>query len=175
MRVITDITRKDLVKFNLRFIASSSATYKLFLFVVIAVFGFLCWSKGFPDTSLDWKATLIGSIVGGVIAVFFNFFTCIISILMMSKKSNGILGKHEYELTQEGLIEKTIANESINKWEGIESIKVAGSNILIQISGYLYHIFPLRFFNSEEEFDAFKKQADNLLEQAHNKVIKSDS
>jgi hypothetical protein len=174
MRVITDITRKDLVKFNLRFIASSRSTYKLFLFVVIGVFGYLCWSKGFPDSNLDWKATLIGSIAGGVIAVVFNFVTCIISILMMSKKSNGILGKHEYELTQEGLIEKTIANESINKWEGIESIKVAGSNILIQISGYLYHIFPLRFFNSQDDFDAFKKQADSLFDQAHNKPFKQD-
>jgi hypothetical protein len=175
MRVTTNIKRLDLIKFNLRFISSAPGTYKLFIFVVLAIFAYISWSKGLPDSWRDWKILLLGSFSGGIVAVILSSLTCILSILSMSKTSNGILGEHEYEISEHGLSEKTIANESINKWEGIESVKVAGTNILIQISGYLYHVFPLRCFESREEFNLFKEQSQIYLSKAHNKKINKDT
>ena len=76
-------------------------------------------------------------------------------ILTTSSKSNGILGEHEYEITSEGLLEKTKANEGLSKWSGIQEVRKAGSFILFRISGYLFHIIPKRSFESDEEFYEF--------------------
>ena len=169
MKVVTDITRIDLIKFNLSLIPRVKSTYISMLVVITFVFIFLSWTKGFPETSSDWLAISMGSIGGGIAAMLFGFAVSIISTAFMSTQSNGVLGKHEYHVTSDGLYEKTSANESLNKWEGIKSISRVGSYILFQISGYLYHVIPKNSFESPEKLEEFILFSKEQWGNVHNK------
>jgi len=136
--------------------------------IAALIFGFICWQKGIPQTPNNWKAIIFGSIGGGIAGMLFGTVFTMISILFMSTKSNGILGQHEYELTTEGLYEKTSANEGLSKWEGVTKIRTVGSYALFQISGYLFHIVPKRSFETEESFNSFVAYARNQWERVHN-------
>jgi hypothetical protein len=175
MKIATDITKLDLLKFNLRFIPTAPFTYKYFAIISTAIFAYITFSRGLPESPEKWGILIAGSFIGGFLATLVYFSWCIVSILFVSKTSNGILGKHEYEVTDEGLFEKTIANETLNRWEALGKITVAGPNLLLQVSGYLYHVFPKRCFESEAAFNNFKDLLLEKVSRAHNKALKSGS
>ena len=88
-------------------------------------------------------------------------------LYIMSSAKNGVLGEHSYTLLPEELIEKTSANESLNKWHGVVSVKLAGSYLLIQVAACLFHVIPKRSFDSSEQFEEFTSQAIAHWQQAH--------
>lgn len=90
-------------------------------------------------------------------------------ILLSSSKTNGIIGVHEYEISEEGLHEKTAANEGLSKWEGIQEVTIAGPYILFRISGYLFHIIPKRSFVSLDAFNDFFKKSTDEWRRVHKK------
>ncbi len=168
MKVITEINRLDLIRFNLVLLPKLKSTYITMAVIATLIFSLVCWQKGIPQTPNNWKAIVIGSIGGGVAGMLFGTVFTMISILFMSTKSNGILGQHEYELTTEGLYERTSANEGLSKWKGISKIRIVSSYVLFQISGYLFHIIPKRSFESEESFNDFVLYAKNQWGKVHN-------
>ena len=85
--------------------------------------------------------------------------------LTLGKKS-GVLGKHDYTLTDLGLREVTDANESVQKWSGIQDVIMLPHYVLIKINGYLFHIVPRRAFANEEQFLAFYEKARTLNDAA---------
>lgn len=121
MKVVTDIERLDLVKFNLSAVPRMSSTYKSIIFIALLVFAFLSWKKGFPSTSIEWLVSITASLIGGVTATIVSVVFSMLSILLMSTSNNGTLGVHEYSISAEGLYEKTEANEGLSKWEGVYS------------------------------------------------------
>ncbi|MBU0914071.1 MAG: YcxB family protein [Gammaproteobacteria bacterium] len=171
MRVTTDISRIDLLKFNLRFMVTSSYMYKYFSIVVTIVLAIVFWKAGLPDTQEKWMISIVGAFLSGLAATAIYFLFCIGSILLRSNTLNGILGVHEYELRDEGLFEKTTANETLNRWEGLGKVAIAGPYLLLQVSGFLYHIFPKRCFKTEEDFNSFKTALQNKVYEAQNKPL----
>lgn len=167
MEVTTDINRSDLIRFNLAILPRMRSTYVTILFIALLVFAFIAWDKGFPQSSNDWFAIIAGAVGGGIGGMVVGVVMTFIFILMSSSSSNGILGKHEYKVSSEGLYEVTSANEGLSKWEGIQDVKVVGSYILFRISGYLFHIIPERSFSTEESRQKFVSKALEYLENAH--------
>ena len=127
MKVTTNINRADLIRLNLYLIPRLKSTYISILIYTVLVFAFLVWMHGFPSDAKDWCSILFGSIGGGIGAIFVGTVFSLFSILLMSSKKNGILGEHEYELSTEGLFEKTDANEGLSKWSGIAEVKEIGN------------------------------------------------
>ena len=171
MRVTTNIGKIDLIRFNLAVIPRLRSTYVTILVIAIFVFGFVCWKNGFPQTQNSWIAIFAGSLAGGLFGMLFGVVFSILSILLMSSSTNGILGEHEYTLTPEGLHERTSANEGLSKWSGITKVKVAGSYLLFQISGYLFHVVPARSFESKENFKEFVSSSMEHWQNAHNNRV----
>ena len=161
MKVNTDIRRLDLVYFNILLLPGVRSTYTTTGTFTIAIFAFLLWNNGAPDTAHHWLAMAVASFGGGIVAMAAATLASIVFILTTSSKRNGILGKHEYEITAEGLVEKTRANESLNRWSGIQEIRKVGSFLLFRISGYLYHVIPARSFDNEKAFREFIEKAKN--------------
>lgn len=118
MRVTVNIKKMDLVRFNLAILPISRSTYVTLLVTAILVFAYICWRHGVPQSSRNWIAALVGSLAGGFSGLLLGVFFSIISIFNMSTSENGILGEHEYTLTDEGLHEKTSANVGVRKWKG---------------------------------------------------------
>ena len=171
MRVTVNIRKMDLVRFNLAVLPKLRSTYVTILVIAVFVFVFICWKNGLPQAQKAWIAIIIGSFSGGLFGMLFGVVFSMISILLMSSTKNGILGQHEYTLTEEGLHEKTSANEGLSKWAGITKVKVAGSYLLFQISGYLFHIVPLRSFETKEISNEFVSLSMEYWQSAHNKRV----
>jgi hypothetical protein len=145
--------------------------YKYFFIIVAIVLAIVFWETGIPNTEKKWFISISGAFLTGLAVVGIYSVFCIGSILLRSNTSNGILGVHEYELRDEGLFEKTAANETLNRWEGLGKVSVSGPFLLLQVSGFLYHIFPKKCFKTEEDFNSFKTALQNKVYQAHNKPL----
>lgn len=171
MRVTTNIRKMDLIRFNLAILPKLRSTYVTILVIALFMFGFICWGNGLPQTQSKWIVIFISSIGGGLFGTLFGIVFSMISILLMSSSKNGILGEHEYTLTPEGLHEKTAVNEGLSKWSGIIKVRVVGSYLLFQISGYLFHIVPTRSFSSKESFNKFVLASMEHWQNAHNKHV----
>ena len=170
MEVTTDIKRNDLIRFNLAILPRMRSTYVTILSIAILVFAFIAWNKGFPQSNNDWFVIIAAAIGGGVGGMFAGVLISFIFILFSSSSSNGILGKHEYKLSSEGLYEVTSANEGLSKWGGIQEVKVVGPYILFRISGFLFHIIPKRSFSTTEDMHSFVTEALEHWKNAHNKA-----
>lgn len=171
MRVTTNISKMDLIRFNLAIFPRLRSTYVTIIVIALLAFGFICWKSGIPQTTNNWVAALLGSLGGGIFGMLFGIVFSIISIVLMSSSKNGILGEHEYTLSPEGLHEKTSANEGLSKWSGITKVKTAGPYLLFQISGYLFHIVPARSFESKESFKKYVSSSMEHWQNAHNNRV----
>lgn len=169
MKVTTEIKKTDLILFNLGVFPKLESTYKSMLVLGGLIFVIIFIIKGFPQTTNDWMAIIIASIGGGIGGIIFGLIFSLISILFLSSEKDGTLGKHEYQVTTEGLHEKTSANEGINKWEGIMKIRTTNSYILFQISSCLFHVVPKRSFTSKESYEQFINFSKKQWAVAHNK------
>ena len=167
MKVTTNINKSDLIRFNLAILPKLRSTYMSILVIALFVFGFLCWKNGFPQCQNNWIAILLGSVGGGFFGMLSGVIYSTISILLMSPQNNGIFGEHEYTLTPEGLHERTSENEGLNRWSGIIKVKVVGSFLLFQISGYLFHIVPVRSFDSQDSFNEFLSSSMKYWKNSH--------
>jgi len=161
MKVITEISRGDLVRFNLAILPRLKSTYFTMLFIAALAFMWIASDKGMPNTTIDWLGIIIGSVVGGIAGMLAGTLVSFVFILFSSSKTNGTLGHHEYEIGAEGLFEKTPVNESLSKWAGIHEIRVVGPYLVFRISSFLFHIIPKRSFATEQEFVAFIDAARN--------------
>ena len=159
MKVNAKLQLWDLTLFNLFLTPKLRSTYVVFFLLTIIVSVFVVRRHGLPDNALDWIKVGIASVGGafGGIIVFLLFG--LVLVLFSSAKAKGILGEHQYELTKDGFVEKTKVNESINRWNGIQSIRVVGPYLCVQISNHLYHLIPQRSFQSTEEFTDFVETA----------------
>ena len=169
MRVTTEITKLDLIRFNFALLPRHRSTYISILGLSLFIFAFLCWLKGFPQSPNNWYALIAGSIGGSILGFLIGIIFTISNILLTSGTKNGILGEHEYTLATEGLHESTSANEGLSKWEGIVKVVVLGQYLLFQISGHLFHIIPASSFASPQEFDDYVAKSMELWSNAHNK------
>jgi hypothetical protein len=165
MKITTTLNRKDLVFFNFLLTPRLRSTYVTIAVVALGLTCYSVWTEGLPVTIGDWATTLIPSLAGGVGAILGGLICSLIFILLSASKLNGTLGEHQYEITREGLVEKTSANETLNRWSGIQEIGVIGPYLLFKISGYLYHMIPRRSFENRETFLAFEKEARSLWKQ----------
>ncbi|MCQ4318631.1 YcxB family protein [Stutzerimonas zhaodongensis] len=168
MKVTTNIGKLDLIKFNLSVLPKMRSTYITILVIASLTFIYITWSKGLPENSRELVIHLVSSAIGGLLGMFFGIVFNMTTILLMSSAKNGVLGEHTYTLLPEGLIETTSANESLNKWHGVVSVKPAGSYLLIQVAACLFHVIPKRSFDSSEQFEEFTSQAIAHWQQAHN-------
>ena len=172
MKVTTNIKKSDLIFFNLYLLPKLKSTYLSLVIYVALIFAFLLWLHGIPKDARDWSVLIFGSICGGFVGQIIGIIFTLFSILLMSKEKNGILGVHIYEISPEGLFEKTIANEGLSKWSGIVEIKEAGNYLLFGISSYLFHIVPKRSFPKNEEYEKFVSFSKHEWAKAHNQVGK---
>lgn len=166
MKVVTNIRRRDLVHFNLVLLPRLRSTYVTIAAIAFAVVLFILWKNGLEETVRNWRIVAMSSLAGGIAGMLIGLAISLVFIVFTSTKSNGILGFHEYEVTPDGLLEKTEANEGLSKWAGIQEVRKAGPFLLFKISGYLFHIVPKRSFGSEEEFQEFFELARNKWQAA---------
>lgn len=68
-----------------------------------------------------------------------------------SSRLSGVLGRHTFTFTQEGLHEETEANSSLLKWSSLDRPTLIMSYGLVRASGSHWYGFPRRCFSSNDE------------------------
>lgn len=157
MKVQTNISRTDLALLSLVVLPRLRSSYVTIAIIACAIIGYVFWRHGLPQTPSQWSLLLVSSIVGGVLGLLIGFAINLLQLLLASKESSGTLGVHSYEITTDGLVERTVANYSIQHWSGVSSIRTFGPYLLVEIPGHLYHLIPKRSFESDARFQEFAR------------------
>jgi len=165
MQVSTDIHRSDLIRFNLFLLPRAKANL---IFVAALAVGFFFYAliKKQPDNIGSIATVAIASLLGGIGGLLGGFVVSLVFVLLSSNEKNGVLGKHTYLVTPEGLHESTSSNEGLQKWAGVQAVEKSPSFIFIRINGYLFHLIPRRAFDTQQEFESFWINARKFWESA---------
>jgi hypothetical protein len=91
-----------------------------------------------------------------ILGAFSLLMALMIGCLVLFKKYRGLLGEHELEVRDEGLIERTDVNESLHRWIGFQKIVSTGRYLYIYVTDNNVHIVPRRCFGSVQEERAFR-------------------
>ena len=143
------------MKLNIWLALKSKGTYSLIAIVFAALWAFAIFKHGVPQTTEKWVVTFLIALTSGLAAAILGLATNLRQILLSSSVKNGVLGLHEYEISEGGLYEKTAANEAKTMWKGITDIRKLRQYMLIQIAPGLFHVIPNSSFDSEEECSNF--------------------
>lgn len=82
--------------------------------------------------------------------------TTAMGCMVAFKKFSGLLGEHELEIRDDGLVERTDVNESVHRWAGFHKIVSTGRYLYIYVTDHNVHVVPLRCFESEQAQKAFQ-------------------
>ncbi len=155
MKIEAHITKKDLINLSCYFFPRDRGTWIYFIVLFLGMFIFLSYKANFTLSSKSILIGVVSSFIGALVATLVAWLWNLGCILLMSNSKSGVLGKHEYVITEEGLSESTEANESLLKWSGIDDVKINEKYILIRINQYLFHMLPRRSFSSLAKYEEF--------------------
>ena len=133
------------------------------LILFISVVGlFLAWNDlrrpEFAAYSIAAK-TLYALFFIAINLCFVGFATMMTMWLtIMFKKLQGLLGEHELEIRDDGIVERTNINESVHRWAGFHKIITTRRYLYIYVTDHNVHIVPRRSFASEQEEKAFRNE-----------------
>jgi len=80
--------------------------------------------------------------------------------LFFFSKGKGILGEHELEITESGLIERTKFNESLHKWLGVTALRESSQFYFIRVNeaGGAAHVVPKKNRMIEGDLKTFVEE-----------------
>lgn len=158
MDIEVDIQRKDLVALSLHMLPRDRANWVTLAVLAVGIFVFIVVTKR-PASPHNMGVAAVASLAGGVIGLLIGLAIQLLTMLLTVGKKSGVLGKHRFSLTDVGLREVTEANDSLQKWGGIQEIIRLPNCILFRINSYLFHVVPRRAFGDEQQFLAFYEKA----------------
>lgn len=158
MKVKTTISRWDLLRFNFYLAPRLKANW--IAVAVMASLGFIYLSLTSPDPFAAGvlARNLFSGLVGGIGGLLAGTAVCLVFLLLTASSKSGVLGEHEFEITPDGLLERTAANEGLNKWGGIFSVAKSPMQIYVRINSYLCHVIPRHGFSSDTEYEQFYRE-----------------
>lgn len=72
--------------------------------------------------------------------------------------NRGVLGEHELEIRDEGLVERTAYNESLHRWTGFQKIGMSRKYLFVFVTDNNVEYVPLRIFASDADAKKFREE-----------------
>jgi hypothetical protein len=155
MQVTADITRSDLLAFNLYMIPRLRANWITWaVFVVLGIGMSLVLNGGVAKTA-DAVAGLVISLAAATGAMAVCLLFSVSCALLLASEKAGNLGRHVFTLREDGFHERTPINEGLHRWHGVSSVLASRDYLYIGISWYLFHVVPARAFASRPDFERY--------------------
>jgi hypothetical protein len=165
MEIEYELTKEDLYAFQWRSAFTSSRARRqgwkpyafLFIFLLLVCLLQSCGPDGFNFSLLNFAVLLV---VFPVVALVTWLTTRIMvrfikNTLKEEKPERGQLGKHKVVLSETGLVESTVVNESSRTWAGIDRIEQDSNYIYIYVAPMQAIIIPKRAFKDAAAAEAF--------------------
>jgi len=153
LKVKVNITQSDAWNFSKHNILHNSRSRLDFFINVLSVpifIAFMLYAEKKPTFNI-----LIVSILSIPLACFIMLFIIKRRVNRSVLKSDGVLGEHTIEISEEGLREKTEVNDNLHLWKGIIKVQQNNDYIYIYIAELTAHIIPKISFSSKEEANVF--------------------
>lgn len=159
MKVVTELTVKDIVAINVRNYVANRARYFMCVVIALAYFAYIANDLGMPADQRGWQIYILGSVIFAI--AFYGLFLIInvLNAVTMVRHSSGVIGPHEMRLSPEGLRDTTPLTDSLTRWPGVFRITRRGDYLTIWTSPFMAHVVPKRAFADEDSFEAFERQA----------------
>jgi hypothetical protein len=122
--------------------------------------------RGLPNSGIGVTILAVASAGGAIGSLIFALAFNLVRAVQVARKAHGVLGAHEFSLTDDGIWEKTSANQSLAKWPSIKSIRATGRAFLIELPMGSLHIIPFRAFAGKAEREHFLREFKRLAANA---------
>ena len=136
----------------------------------------MLWSPAFlyffyvqmSSSGYNWtgREVFVAAFVGVVMATGFLLFWILLMLFSSQLRASykaGILGTHRFAIVDEGLLESTIANETLSKWQSVTAAWRTRRYIFVRILPYGIHSIPIRAFLDKASADSFWAQLQSKL------------
>ena len=154
MKFRTNIQRHDLALMQARLYWQwKEGLFALAVWAAI-IGAVLVWMKGFPKSPQQGLTLFIASVAGACGSLVFIWLMSMAQIYFGSSRRVGVLGPHDFEIRDEGLFERTDANETLTKWPAVKSVLRRGSIIHVEVGPGLFHLIPRNAFQTDEAFES---------------------
>jgi hypothetical protein len=118
------------------------------------------------EHSLGFKL-FYGVFFTGLYFTFYHLLTMLLlACIMMFKKYRGFLGEHELEIRDEGLVERTDVNETLNRWAGFHQLVSTSRYLYIYVTDQNVHVVPRHCFGSAQAEQVFRAELERHIKAA---------
>lgn len=165
MEIEVEINRKDFVKFS-QYCTKHRKSLIPKLYPLILIVLVILLNIG--------KISDISYVIGNIIFTLIIYYVLVLvlkpllflRVKHMPSEKGGILGKHKFKISDDGLIETTEHSESITKWSGVHSVETTKNYIYVFVDSCAAHIIPTRYFKFPEESANFGAMLKSMVETA---------
>jgi hypothetical protein len=160
------ITLYDLVKSHLWVINRNRFLLGFYCFLSLLIGLQVCHEPQVAPNTIGLKIFqfLMGFIISFLFMVGMNMVLQILFVL--SRKKRGVLGQHEMEIREDGLVERTDVNESLCRWPGFHKLRKSKKYFFLYVTDLTVHVVPKTAFSSVQEAAEFE---DRILQLAGRK------
>ena len=74
------------------------------------------------------------------VAVFVGLTFALTSVMFLLRKNTGVLGEHRLSITDVGLVESTVHNESLNRWSAYHRTVSTKGHLFLYVTESQFHI-----------------------------------
>lgn len=156
MTIRYTITRKDLLVANFRTLIRNRFLQVVWAVIICSS----CYSALHEPKMLGYGlAYKIGfCLFFGAIyfAALFGLTFVVTSAMLLVRKNKGVLGEHRLTISDEGLIESTIYNESLNRWSAYHKTISTSGYLLLYVSEVHFHFISKKRPLLEGDLAAFE-------------------
>lgn len=157
----TCLTKNHIAKAVFVRLARPSALFKVWLIWTAVVLALLAFVRGVPTSQTDLLVLTISAAGGALLSVSISLAFTLLRVRRAIKLGDGILGDHDYEITEQGLLERTSVNETLANWSGIKGVKKAKHFVFIELVSGSFHIIPRNSFTSIDDENCFVSAIQN--------------
>jgi uncharacterized membrane protein YdbT with pleckstrin-like domain len=145
MKIRYYLTRIDIIKASIQSIVYNRAlmVYLCIFSLVMAGLSFRSIFEGGESLYLVIFSILFELAIIAILIVIGIIITTSLSLFLFGK-GKGILGEHELEISNEGLIERTEFNVSLHKWKGVTAVRESSRFYFVRVNetGGAFHVIP---------------------------------
>ena len=153
--VRTNLTKSDITGAVFARLTRLGALLKAWFIWTVGLAVLLAFVRGLPTDAVDVLVLSISACAGALLSVAVSMAFMLLRVRRAVKDGDGVLGEHDYVLTESGLHEKTLVNETLATWSGIERVDRTRTFAFIVMRNGAFHIIPRRSFTSLEHEAGF--------------------
>lgn len=159
MKAAGELRLADIAAINARNYVANRSRYVMSLVVAAAYGVFLVNDVGVPRDERQWFILTAGALLFGIFCFFIFLMVAVGSAVSLAKGQKGILGPHTFQITPEGVRDRTAFTDTLTRWPAVAQITRRGAYLAFWISPYTAHVIPRHIFAGEEAFAAFERRA----------------